>query len=149
MPYELVSEAFGDTRANPSAKIVREFLGRFGIESPGERLVNSSGLSESGLETTFGSFIALRNECAHTGTAGNVPTGGEIADYCDFLDKVATAIVNILDAQFSLPHLGGAPAIVPAPARTSELNPESAGDSHQGRGEQCTKSRFSRGVHHC
>lgn len=116
MPYELVSEAFGDTRANPSAQIVREFLGRFGIEHPGQQLTQTSGFSESGLETTFRSFIALRNECAHTGTAGNVPTGGEITDICDFLDKVATAIVDILDAHFSLPPLRVPPAAVPAPA---------------------------------
>jgi hypothetical protein len=116
MPYELVSEAFGDTRANPSASVVREFLGRFGIENPGERLAQASGFSQSGLETTFQSFIALRNECAHTGTAGNVPTGGEITDFCDFLDKVATAVIDILDVHFSLPPLGVAPAAAPAPA---------------------------------
>jgi hypothetical protein len=120
MPYELVSEAFGDTRANPSATVVREFLGRFGIEQPGDKLVSVSGLSQSGLDTTFKSLIALRNECAHTGTAGNVPTGGEITDYCDFLDKVATAIIGILDAHFSLPPLSVALA---APAPAEGLNP--------------------------
>lgn len=120
MPYELVSEAFGDTRANPSAQVVKEFLGRFGIEKPGEQLVSASGLSQSGVDTTFSSFIALRNECAHTGTAGNVPTGGEIVDYCDFLDKVATAIINILDIHFSSPPLSVALA---APAPAAALNP--------------------------
>ncbi|MGD0544466.1 MAG: HEPN domain-containing protein [Candidatus Acidiferrales bacterium] len=116
MPYELVSEAFGETRANPSAQIVREFLGRFGVDSPGQHLTRTSGLSESGLETTFKSFIALRNECAHTGTAGNVPTGGEIIDYCVFLDRVATAMINILNIHFSLPPLDVTAVPAPAPA---------------------------------
>jgi len=116
MPYELVSEAFGETRANPSAQIVREFLGRFGIENPGQHLTHRSGLSESGLETTFKSFIALRNECAHTGTAGNVPSGSEIIDYCIFLDKVAIAMVDILNVHFSLPPFHVAAVTAPAPA---------------------------------
>jgi hypothetical protein len=116
MPYELVSEAFGETRANPSAQVVREFLGRFGVENPGDQLLRTSGLTQSGVETTFESIIALRNECAHTGTAGNVPTGGQISDYCDFLEKVAEAVVNILDVHFTSPRLGAAPVVAPAPA---------------------------------
>jgi len=108
MPYELVSEAFGDTKANPSAGVVREFLGRFGVENPGQLLASTSGLSQSSVETTFSSFIALRNECAHTGTAGNVPTGSEIVDYCDFLDRIAVAIITLLEGHFSSPALGAA-----------------------------------------
>jgi RiboL-PSP-HEPN len=123
MPYELVSEAFGETKANPSAQIVKEFLGRFGIEKPSEKLAEFSGFSQSGLHTNFGSFIALRNECAHTGTAGNVPTGGEIADYCDFLEKVATAITDILNAYFSSPTLGVAPGMPPPPANGRDPGP--------------------------
>ncbi|HTU34411.1 MAG TPA: HEPN domain-containing protein [Candidatus Acidoferrum sp.] len=119
MPYELVQEAFGDTKANPNAALVTDFLGRFGIEEPRRKLIQSSGISEAGFETNFASFIALRNECAHTGIAGNVPTGGEISDYCDFLGKIATAIIDTLESHFALPPLAAAvppPAIAPPQA---------------------------------
>lgn len=121
MPYELVSEAFGDSKANPDADLVLEFLGRFGIDDPKKKLIQRSGVTEAGFKTNFESVKALRNECAHTGTAGNVPTGGEISGYCDFLGKIATAIIDMLESHFALPPLAAA---APAPGNApTQANP--------------------------
>jgi hypothetical protein len=97
-PYELVWEAFADTRANPGPETLKQFLNRFDVESGWKSLSAGVGLSEATLEATLTSFILIRNECAHSGTATKIPTPSDIRDYCDLLQKVASEIIAILEA---------------------------------------------------
>jgi|SRR6516165_6861073 hypothetical protein len=63
---------------------------------------------------TLISFIKLRNECAHTGTASIVPDTTELSGYCDFLNTLATGIDQVLH-HLSVPPFA-ASALAPAAA---------------------------------
>jgi hypothetical protein len=98
-PYELIWEAFAETGGNPNSAVIREFLRRFGVAKPMATLASHmTHMSEHTLTTTLESFIAIRNECAHTGSARRPPTGPEVRDYCNFLENIATGIVKTLTA---------------------------------------------------
>jgi hypothetical protein len=49
------------------------------------------------LRIALDSFLSLRHECAHTGTASTVPTASEIRDFCDLLESIASGIVKVLE----------------------------------------------------
>lgn len=101
-PYELVWEAFANTRANPGPDTIREFLDRFGIEKPLEKLGVAAKLSSTAISTRLTSFIAIRNECAHTGRASQVPGPSDIREYCAFLETLAGAILRVLGDELKL-----------------------------------------------
>jgi len=96
-PYDIVWEAFGDTRANPNTETVVHYLKRFGINRPWTKVAAKTGLSAGVLQTSLDSFLLLRHECAHTGTASTVPTPSEIRAYADLLEKIAVALVDVLE----------------------------------------------------
>jgi len=96
-PYELVWEAFADTGANPGPDIVKDFLGRFGISKVWPNLAAKMGVSENLAIAQLKSFIAVRNECAHTGAARHTPTPSELREYCDLLEKTGTGMIALLE----------------------------------------------------
>jgi hypothetical protein len=100
-PYELVWEAFVATRANPGPDTIREFLNRFNVDNGWTTLSAGAGLSETTLEASLKSFINVRNECAHSGTATKIPTPSDIRDYCDLFEKLASGLTSILEAHLS------------------------------------------------
>jgi hypothetical protein len=97
-PYELVWEAFAETGGNANQQTIAEFLHRFGVRKPIGALAVEMGTTEPTLKNRLESFSAIRNECAHTGSATRPPTGVDVRDYCDLLESLATAIVAILSA---------------------------------------------------
>src|ERR1700722_6284521 len=97
VPYEIVWEAFADTQSNPGPSTLKMFLERFGIRDVWTGLATKSGLSRTTLESQLESIIALRNECAHAGTTARPPSPSEIRDYCDFMDRLAIAVVALLE----------------------------------------------------
>lgn len=96
-PYELVWEAFADTESNPGPDVVGKYLSRFGIKKAWPSLAAKIGIKENLLITQLKSFIAVRNECAHTGAAIHVPSPSQLRDYCDLLTKLGTGIVELLE----------------------------------------------------
>lgn len=120
-PYELIWEAFADTKSNPKPEVVREFLNRFGLEDSGKKLADKTGISQGSSDTILSSFLQLRNECAHTGSAVSVPTTTEITGYCDFFEKLAKGIDNVL-----IDHLNAAPFVVPPTAPAAAPPPAPA-----------------------
>jgi hypothetical protein len=114
--YELLWEAFADTRSNPDPQTVSEFLGRFAVEDCWKKLAVSTGLTENTLQVSLKSFLKVRHECAHTGTASAIPTPGDIRGYCDLLERLASGIVQVLEDRLAQPPLGstvGAPTVSP------------------------------------
>jgi hypothetical protein len=97
--YEIVWEAFADTQANPGPQAVRDYLAKFGIEDSLHKVALRTKLpySKKTIEVLLGSFMTLRNECAHTGTAATVPSTTYLRDTCDFIDEVAEAIVFLFE----------------------------------------------------
>lgn len=108
--YQLVWEAFAETGGNPGSRVIADFLARFGVEKPIETLSPNvflpapqtggtpANLSAQMLSTMLDSFIAIRNECAHTGQATSTPTATDVLSYCDLLEAIAAGIVRTLKA---------------------------------------------------
>ena len=43
------------------------------------------------------SFMLLRHECAHAGMAVTIPLPSDIRQFCDMLDLIGSAIVQVLE----------------------------------------------------
>lgn len=117
--YELVWEAFAETKGNPGPEVVKEFLDRFGVDQPMETLSRNVGQTISPL---LASFIDVRNECAHTGQANQIPLPSDVLGYCDLLDRIAKGIVDTLAAhQPALTSVSSVPAtqVTVAPSSTA------------------------------
>ncbi len=104
--YTLLWEAFASTGGNPGPSVILEILERLGVDKREKRLSEASGGMYSSLKLSLASFIEVRNECAHTGTALNVPSSNDLVRYCDMLHEIATAFVNVLEKRMSEPPLG-------------------------------------------
>ncbi len=102
-PYEILWEAFADTQANPGSKEIGEFLGRFDVDKPIPTLAAAMTWSENTVVLRLGSFIQVRNECAHTGASTINLTTTDVTGYCDLIDEVATGVVNTLRATLTKP----------------------------------------------
>ena len=100
-PYDLVWEAFAETYANPNSEAMAQYLRRFGIEKAWEKIAAVAGSSATNLQTTLDTFLLLRHECAHTGTASTVPTPSEIRGFCDLLETIAASTVKVLEDHLS------------------------------------------------
>jgi hypothetical protein len=111
--YELVWEAFAETRGNPGPEVVKEFLVRFGVEKPMETLSQHMGQS---ITLTLGSFIDVRNECAHNGQPNQTPQPSDVLDYCELLERTARGIVDTLAVHQvnQVPPVPASAAAVPA-----------------------------------
>ena len=100
-PYELLWEAFADTKQNPGPATIKDYLERFGVKNPWSRLIvkvktRQPAWSENSLILSLRSFIEVRNECAHSGRASNIPTTVDVRQHCELLQETAEAIVEVL-----------------------------------------------------
>jgi hypothetical protein len=118
VPYELVWEAFADTQANPGVDVVRDMLSSFGILRPFAKVAAQTTFSEATLKLNLESFLAVRNECAHTGTATTIPTPGDLRDHCAFFKVFSQGIVEVLVKHLASPAFNRALA-VPLPVPTA------------------------------
>lgn len=94
--YELVWEAFANTQGNPSPSVIEEILKHLGVDKRRERLNLALAGDYPTVALQLSSFIAVRNECAHTGTTLNIPSPASLRDYCLLLKRVADAVVLVL-----------------------------------------------------
>jgi hypothetical protein len=111
LPYEILWEAFADTQANPGPDQVSAFLKRFHIEKPLPTLADAMGILENNLLLRLTSFMSIRNECAHTGSARNAPTTSDVLGYCDLIEEIGKGIVAVFQDTLAKP-----PYVVPAAA---------------------------------
>lgn len=112
--YELIWEAFAETRTNLGPDALREFLSRFDVDGAWSKLAGHTRLSEASMETLLRSFLSIRNECAHSGTATTIPTPSDIRGYCDLLQTIAEGITTLLEAHLAGPSF----PTLPDPGRT-------------------------------
>lgn len=113
LPYEILWEAFAETQANPGPDEISAYLKRFHVAEPLPTLAAVMETTQNTLSLSLRSFMEIRNECAHTGKAKNVPTPSDVRDYCKLLEGVGVGIVAVFQ------NLLGAPPYatgVPAPA---------------------------------
>jgi RiboL-PSP-HEPN len=99
LTYELVWEAFANTRSNPGPDVVKEFLLNFGVENVSDKFNQfaNPGWAWNNCSAQLASFMAVRHECAHTGSSSTsfVPTN--IQSYCDLIENISETIVKLLD----------------------------------------------------
>jgi hypothetical protein len=107
VPYELLWEAFSDTQSNPGPDALRDYLKRFGIDDPLQKLAakTRSRHSKDFMILKLQLFIYLRNECAHTGGAVNIPSTVAISEACIFIDELAEGVVELLEGLLAAPPL--------------------------------------------
>jgi hypothetical protein len=115
IPYEILWEAFGNTQANPGSKEIGAYLKRFHIMEPIPTLAAAMNMSENTLALLLNSFMEIRNECAHTGKAKNVPTTTDVRGYCKLLEDVGTGIVTLFQNALDAPPYTAAAPPAPAP----------------------------------
>ena len=122
LPYEILWEAFADTQANPGPDEISAYLKRFHIPEPLPTLAIAMNTTQNTLSLSLRSFMEIRNECAHTGSAKNVPTTSDVRGYCKLLEDVGTGIVTVFqNALAAPPYTAHAPA--PAPAAPAGPQP--------------------------
>jgi hypothetical protein len=116
LPYEIVWEAFAETQANPGPEQISDFLKRFNVEKPLPTLAAAMNTTENTLAIGLKSFMEVRNECAHTGKATNVPTTTDVRGYCELIEQLGTGIVAVFeDALGKPPYATGQPAVLGGP----------------------------------
>jgi hypothetical protein len=115
LPYEILWEAFADTQANPGPDEISAYLKRFHIPEPLPTLAIAMNTTQNTLSLSLRSFMEIRNECAHTGSAKNVPTTSDVRGYCKLLEHVGTGIVTVFQNALGAPPYM-APAAAPASA---------------------------------
>jgi RiboL-PSP-HEPN len=96
-------EAFAMTEANPGPRVLRSFLKGLGINESlkGVSEAVNSRYSDVVFDTLLTSFIAVRNECAHSGKAKEVPTPTTVEDYVDVLRTLALGMCKVVDSRVS------------------------------------------------
>lgn len=109
-PYELIWEAFAETRANPGPEQIGDYLRRFEIGDPLPTLAGVMRTTQNTLVITLESFMKVRHECAHTGSATIMPTTSDVLGYCDLIEQLGTGIVVVFQDT-----LGKPPYVVPPP----------------------------------
>ena len=119
MPYEILWEAFANTQANPGSKEIGSYLKRFHIMEPIPTLAGAMRVSENTLALRLNSFMEIRNECAHTGSAKNVPTPSDVRGYCDLIESIGEGIVTVFQNA-----LGAPPYVALAPAAAAPAGPQ-------------------------
>jgi len=103
LPYELLWEAFAETQANPGPDQISAFLRRFHIDQPLPTLAGAMSTSENNLLLRLRSFMEIRNECAHTGSAANVPTTNDVLGFCSLIEEIGTGMVAVFQDTLGKP----------------------------------------------
>lgn len=94
--YTLAWEAFANTQANPGPEVVGELIGAVGVAKPWEKLRAATPPGMVDLQTFLTSFIAMRNECAHSGSTTSPPGAADLLQYGQNLSGLGTAMVTVL-----------------------------------------------------
>lgn len=90
-------EAFAMTKGNPGPDVLNEYLRGFGVQDPLVAAATAGNIDPGLLKISLESFIKLRNECAHTGTAKSTPQPSDIRDFVFLLRRLTLGISKVLD----------------------------------------------------
>lgn len=98
-----VWEAFAVTEANPGPKVLKNFLKNLGVVDPfnAVSLAVRGRYSQANFDSLLTAFILVRNECAHTGRARQVPAPASIDDYVDLLRALSLGMCRVVDKRIS------------------------------------------------
>lgn len=89
--YELAWESFANTKSNPGTDTVNAILAGLEVEKAWTE-INGLQKQHGRLDTFLGSFIEMRNVCAHTGRHHTPPSAGDIAGYVERFRALAECI---------------------------------------------------------
>jgi hypothetical protein len=98
VPYDLVWEAFADTKSNPTAETVEGILKGCAVARPWQAVATHAprGRSAPVLKLELDSFIAVRNECAHTGRPSLTPSTSDLRGYADTVVDIGNGVLGSL-----------------------------------------------------
>ena len=113
-PYELIWEAFAETRANPGPEQIGDYLRRFEIADPLPSLAAAMKTTQNTLVISLESFMKVRHECAHTGSAKIMPTTTDVQGYCDLIEQLGTGIVAVFQDMLAKPPYVALPSALQA-----------------------------------
>jgi hypothetical protein len=111
LPYEILWEAFAETQANPGPEQISAFLKRFHIDDPLPTLAVAMSTTQNNLSLRLRSFMEIRNECAHTGSASKVPTTSEVRGFCELIEQLGGGVVAVFQNTLGQPPYVTAPAV--------------------------------------
>jgi hypothetical protein len=94
-------ESFAETNANPGSGTVHDVLADVGVDHAWPKINAAASAGSGNLELFLSNFMAMRNECAHSGITASPPTPGDLMDYGDRLSRIAYAMVTILEAKLA------------------------------------------------
>jgi hypothetical protein len=94
--YTLAWEAFANTEANPGPDVFGKLLGSVGVKKPWAKLKTATPAGLVDLNTFLTSFIAMRNECAHSGNTTTPPGASDLLQYGQNLSGLGVAMVSVL-----------------------------------------------------
>jgi len=98
-PFEVVWEAFTETHANPNGNTLKELANKVGVDDLWAKMRSRVPVGHGDLRTFLDSFIAVRNECAHSGRPSSPPTQSDVMSYADSLTAIAVGFVDLLEEQ--------------------------------------------------
>jgi hypothetical protein len=93
--FEAAWEAFTNTNANPGPDTIRDLMKNIGLLEFWPKLKARTS-THGDLSLALGSFIAIRNECAHTGGSTSPLTPVDIIDYADMIEALSENLVALV-----------------------------------------------------
>jgi competence ComEA-like helix-hairpin-helix protein len=94
-------EAFAVTQGNPRPDVVEKMLEGLGVDNRHPRMDLALGGGYAAVRLALDLFIDVRNECAHTGSATKIPSTSDLRSYCDTIERIAAAVVQVLEGRMA------------------------------------------------
>jgi competence ComEA-like helix-hairpin-helix protein len=104
--YNLLWEAYATTQGNPGPNVIEDILNHLGIDKCSTQLNSALSGHYSTDKLALQSYIDIRNECAHTGSAINVPSTSDIREFCSSIYRIASAVVSVLEVRLGQSPFG-------------------------------------------
>lgn len=115
--FELVWEAFAETRSNPNSGAIAAILKSFGVAKPWRALagaVTRDGWDATRMKIALDAFVYKRNDCAHTGATNPSPSATDIEGYIELVEVLGETVAAVLQAHASaLTSRAGGPGADP------------------------------------
>jgi hypothetical protein len=102
--YDLLWEAFAETRSNPGSEAIKDYLSAMAVANGfGEvadfltRKDPNRPQSATVLSQSLDALIERRNECAHSGASSQQLDEITVREYCDLIEHLAIGISGAVD----------------------------------------------------
>jgi hypothetical protein len=102
--YDLLWEAFADTRSNPGSEAIKGYLSAMAVVNGFNEIAAyltakdpNQPQSATVLSRSLDALIERRNECAHSGASSQLLDEVTVREYCELIERMATGIAGAVD----------------------------------------------------